>query len=245
MDITWYGNNCIGFKERDVRVLYDPFPEDPDRGANTQPELFATAASAGVETDEPESRIVVHPLGFEVDIVISSQRMNDAELAAFDGDTRVIAAPGEFEARGVFVQSLPLVSPIQPEALPSRDRLAHFMDFGTTRITHLGQAWASFRPRDSRLIENLIQKQTEILILPLGPSKDLDMHWALKLCRQIAPRVCIPVGYCPEEQEAIVSQLQTLGPVVIETQKRYRVKKDGDDEGTTTILLTPATLDRP
>ena len=249
MDITWYGDNCVGIRERGVTVLYDPFILSGADGSNiekdAQPELFAAETSPPADEGGTQPQMTLRPLGFDVDIVISSLRVDESELSSLNGAPKVIAAPGEFESRGVFVQSLVLVPSDSEEYSSPNCRLAHFMDFGTTTITHMGMSCASFRPRDSRLIENLVQKQTGILILPLGTGDNLDMDWALRISKQLDPKVCIPVGYCQEDLETIVPRLQTMGPVVTETQKRYRVKKDGVDEGTASILLSPSTLNRP
>ncbi len=249
MDITWYGDNCIGCRERGVTVLCDPFTWDrgnePASGENTsQPGLFTAETDPEGDGDQPHLSVCTP--GFAVDIVVSSLRVDDTALAALSGEPKVIAAPGEFESRGVFVQCLPLVMPTAAdEALPSPRRLAHYMDFSTVTITHLGTPGTAFRPRDGRLVENLVYKQTEILVLSLGTGDDLDMDWALKTCQKMDPRICIPVGYAQEDLDTVVSRLQTMGPVTTESQKRYRVKKDGADEGTTTILLSPSTINRP
>ncbi len=250
MDITWYGDNCIGFRERGVTVLYDPFAlnkdSDPALWANApQPGLFPADPPPLFQEDGAKPRMAVHKLGFAVDIVVSSLRVDDSELASLSGAPKVIAAPGEFESRGVFVQSLSLEPAGADEASPPLRRLAHYMDFGTTTITHLGMPRATFRPRDNRLVENLVHKQTQILILPLGMGADLDMDWALRICKKMDPRICIPVGYCQAELDTIVPRLQTMGPVTTETQKRYRVKKDSAEEGTATVLLSPSPLNRP
>lgn len=236
VEITWYGANCVGLREQGVTVLYDPFVKAVSTASPTLLDLV---------DDKPGADPLMNP-GFDVDIAVSSQYMEPDSLTALPGTPAVISVPGEFEFRGVFIHALRLELPDNggDAALPWH--LAHHMDFGSFGITHLGMPGAMFRTADRRLVENLITAKTDILVLPLGQGEGLEMEWAIRMCRQLEPRYCIPINYGVGDMERIISSLQTLGPLQTEVQKRFRsTRKDAGEEGTATFLLSVSDISRP
>lgn len=235
MEITWYGSNCVGLREREVTVLYDPFQTVVEAEAAT---LFEEAEERTVwEAKEP---------GFDVDIVVCSARESAPAIQAMRGDPKVFATPGEFEARGVYIQSLKLESPDPERPAAGSIRLAQHFDFGLSTVTHVGVTGAAFRAADRKLVDALLAKKTDILILPLGQGENLDLEWAARMCRRLAPKQCIPVDYDVAELERILPQLQALGQLAGEPQKRFRTtKKEEGDGGMSTCLLTVSDISRP
>ncbi len=237
MEVTWYGDNCVAMREGGVTVLCDPFAPEDDRAQ--PPQLFDDDATPSAQTLTP---------GFDVDVVTSSCSLdpNQTGLPSLPGAPVVIAAPGEFEAKGVFIQSLRLERPAEAAAESAAGRLAYHFDFGASGLAHLGAPGTAFRPRDRRLVENLIVAKTDILLLPLGRGAQLALDWAIQTCKKLEPKVCIPIAYDAADVDRIAARLQVLGPISAEAQKRYRVtRKEAAHEGATIFLLTPSSLGRP
>ena len=250
MDITWHGANCVSFKERNTTVLYDPWEPDPAAfvpdtvaqpsffdGAETQPALEAQPAAL-----RPD---------FNSQLVVSSRPVTEADgLGGLPGHPRVVASPGEFEVRGTYVQSFRVAPKPEDQADPdfSQLRMAHHMDFGAVRITHLALPGAVFRPRDQQLVGALVDNRTDILILPIGSGADKDMAWVLDTCRRLEPSYCIPVDWREPDLEEVSQALRTLGTLNSEPQRRFRTargSKAADNlGGMTTVILAETPVAR-
>lgn len=238
MEVTWYGDNCVAMREGGVTVLCDPFAAEEDDD-DQPPQLFDDDATPPAQTLTP---------GFDVDVVTSSCSLdqNQTDLQSLPGDPVVIATPGEFEAKGVFIQSLRLDRQADASAAPVARRLAYHFDFGASGIAHLGAPGTAFRPTDRRLVENLVVAKTDILLLPLGRGAQLELDWAIQTCKKLEPKVCIPIAYDAADVDRIVTRLQVLGPINAEAPKRYRVtRKEAAHEGASIFLLTPSSISRP
>ncbi len=234
MEITWYGANCVALREEDITVLYDPFRADLDQQG--QASLLDSAVVPPA----------LHHPGFPVDILVSSQHYGPDTFTGMPGEPVVISVPGQFESGGVFIHSLPTDFPTNAETAADAGRLGHFFDFGQTGVMHMGRPGAEFRAVHKRLVEDLIALKTDILILPVGAGTQEDMAWALKLCKTLEPRICIPVQYDPTAWGEVASGLQALGSVSEDPQKRYRAtRKDAGAEGSSVVMLTVSPISKP
>ena len=250
MDITWHGANCVSFKERNTTVLYDPWGPEPTAvvpDAVAQPSFFdGTETQLALET----RTTVLHP-DFNSQLVVSSRPVAEEDvLGGLPGHPRVVASPGEFEVRGTYVQSFRVAPQATDQADPdfSELRMAHHMDFGTVRITHLAMPGAVFRARDQQLVGALVDNRTDILILPIGSGEDKDLKWALETCRRLEPGYCIPVAWQEADLEAVSQTLRTLGTINSEPQRRFRTargSKAADNlGGMTTVILAETPVSR-
>lgn len=250
MDITWHGANCVSFKERTTTVLYDPWEPVPTAvvpDTVAQPSFFdGTKTQLALET----KTAALHP-DFASQLVISSRPVTEEdELDSLPGQPRVVASPGEFEVRGTYVQSFRVApKPTDQDAADfSQLRMAHHMDFGTVRITHLAMPGAVFRPRDQQLVGALVDNRTDILILPIGSGADKDMVWVMDICRRLEPSYCIPVDWQEPDLEEVSQALRTLGTINSEPQRRFRTargSKAADNlGGMTTVILAETPVSR-
>lgn len=253
MDITWHGANCVSFKERTTTVLYDPWEPVPtltppnkadqialfDPSHQTQPALVT----------EPQP-VVLQP-DFNSQLVVSSRPVTKADgLDSLPGQPHVVARPGEFEVRGTYVQSFRVAPKPADQAAAdfSQLRMAHHMDFGTVRITHLAMPGAVFRPRDQQLVGALVDNRTDILILPIGSGGDVDMNWVMETCRRLEPSYCIPVDWREPDLEEVSQALRTLGTINSEPQRRFRTARGAKAAdnlgGMTTVILAETPVAR-
>ncbi len=237
MEITWYGANCVALREEGITVLYDPFQTDGDQQGQA-----SLLDSTGVPPALREP-------GFHVDILVSSLHHSPDAFQAIPGNPVVVSVPGQFESGGVFIHSLPCDagSPAHAEtAAADAGRLVHFFDFGQTGVMHMGHPGAEFRPSYKRLVEDLVALKTDILMLPMGAGTKQDMDWALRLCKALEPRICIPVQYDPAALGEIALGLQAVGSLNAEPQKRYRAtRKDAGSEGASVVMLTVSSISKP
>ena len=242
MEITWYGANCVALREEGITVLYDPFQTDVDQQGQA---LLLDSTGVSPALREP---------GFHVDILVSSLQHSQDAFQAIPGNPVVVSVPGQFESGGVFIHSLPC-DLARPEtdsqahaetAAADAGRLVHFFDFGQTGVMHMGHPGAEFRLSYKRLVEDLVALKTDILILPMGTGTKKDMDWALRLCKALEPRICIPVQYDPAALGEIAHGLQAMGSLNEEPQKRYRAtRKDAGSEGSSVVMLTVSPISKP
>ncbi|MCE2467858.1 MAG: MBL fold metallo-hydrolase [Caldilineaceae bacterium] len=253
MDITWHGANCVSFKERTTMVLYDPWEPVPaltppnkadqialfDQSDQTQPALVTELQPTALQPD------------FNSQLVVSSRPVMETDgLDSLPGHPRVVASPGEYEVRGTYVQSFRVAPKPTDQAAAdfSQLRMAHHMDFGTVRITHLAMPGAVFRPRDQQLVGALVDNRTDILILPIGSGADKDMAWVMDTCRRLEPSYCIPVDWQEPDLEEVSQALRTLGTINSEPQRRFRTargSKAADNlGGMTTVILAETPVSR-
>lgn len=248
MDITWHGANCVSFKERNTTVLYDPWEPAPFGPGTTAQNTLFDGVDTGAAAEEPP--VALEP-DFDSQLVVSSRPVAEEDvLGGLPGHPRVVASPGEFEVRGTYVQSFRVAPKPKDQADPdfSELRMAHHMDFGTVRITHLAMPGAVFRARDQQLVGALVDNRTDILILPIGSGADKDMTWVVDTCRRLEPGYCIPVAWQESDLEEVTQALRTLGTINSEPQRRFRTargSKAADNlGGMTTVILAEAPVSR-
>ena len=253
MDITWHGANCVSFKERTTTVLYDPWepvPTSVPPSKADQIALFDQSHQTQLALVTEQQPTALHP-DFASQLVVSSRPVTAEDgLDDLPGHPRVVASPGEFEVRGTYVQSFRVAPKPEDQADPdfSQLRMAHHMDFGAVRITHLALPGAVFRPRDQQLVGALVDNRTDILILPIGSGADKDMAWVLDTCRRLEPSYCIPVDWREPDLEEVSQALRTLGTLNSEPQRRFRTargSKAADNlGGMTTVILAETPVAR-
>ncbi|RLT37103.1 MAG: hypothetical protein DWI58_17575 [Chloroflexi bacterium] len=169
MDITWLGHAATRVRTRAAAVVMDPY----DR-------------TFGGTMGRPDAHI----------ITISHQdpmRNGTAGVAPTDGAPMVLDAPGEYEIRGVLIESIRAslrpVEGVEPELL--RSVLWHF-EAEDLRIAHLGGLGTHPTKEQLDLLSDV-----DIVIVPIGLADTLGPADAAKVIRALEPTITIPVGYDP------------------------------------------------
>ena len=169
MDITWLGHAATRVRTRAAAVVMDPY----DR-------------TFGGTMGRPDAHI----------ITISHQdpmRNGTAGVAPTDGAPMVLDAPGEYEIRGVLIESIRAslrpVEGVEPELL--RSVLWHF-EAEDLRVAHLGGLGT--HPDKAQLD---LLSDVDIVIVPIGLADTLSPTEAAKAIRALEPTITIPVGYDP------------------------------------------------
>lgn len=169
MDITWLGHAATRVRTRAAAVVMDPY----DR-------------TVGGTMGRPDAHI----------ITISHQdpmRNGTAGVAPTDGAPMVLDAPGEYEIRGVLIESIRAslrpVEGVEPELL--RSVLWHF-EAEDLRIAHLGGLGTHPTKEQLDLLSDV-----DIVIVPIGLADTLGPADAAKAIRALEPTITIPVSYDP------------------------------------------------
>ena len=169
MDITWLGHAATRVRTRAAAVVMDPY----DR-------------TFGGTMGRPDAHI----------ITLSHQdpmRNGTAGVAPTDGAPMVLDAPGEYEIRGVLIESIRAslrpVEGVEPELL--RSVLWHF-EAEDLRIAHLGGLGTHPTKEQLDLLSDV-----DIVIVPIGLADTLGPADAAKVIRALEPTITIPVGYDP------------------------------------------------
>ncbi len=210
MDITWLGNLATRVRTRTAAVVMDPY----DR-------------SAGGTMGRPDAHIITishdDPL-----------RNGVAAVAPADGAPIVLRGPGEYEIRGVQVES---VSGALKESLDIsgvRSVIWHFAA-EDLRWAHLGGLGTQPTKEQMDLLSDV-----DIVIVPIGLADTLDPKEAARAVRHIEPSIVIPVGYDPAEPEALAVFLATVGGKQEAPVSRFTISRRGGESDEMRVVLLEA-----
>lgn len=212
MIIQWLGN--AGFKIQtkgqgsELTVAMDPFSD-----------------STGIKMPK-----------FQADILTLSRNNeyhNNAE--AIRGEPFVIANPGEYETRGVFVYGIPAIA---TDSKGKKDKATIYKLISEdVSIAHLSSISEALTDEQLERLGNV-----DILLLPVGGNGALDYKKAPEIISQIEPRIVIPM-YCKNEGQK--TELATMDDFIkscglkSETMEKLRIaKKDLMAEDTRLVILT-------
>ena len=143
MEITWYGLSCFRIREGGITVLCDPY--DKTIGLNL-----------------PKVRADI--------VTVSHERPGHSAVDRVQGEPKIIAGPGEYEVKNVFVTGLATYHRKQT-GKPLERNVAYFFEFGDLTIGHLGDIGEV--PSQSE-IEELNVGDIDVLLVPVGGGDTLD-----------------------------------------------------------------------
>ena len=210
MDITWLGHAATRVRTRAAAVVMDPY----DR-------------TFGGTMGRPDAHI----------ITISHQdpmRNGTAGVAPTDGAPMVLDAPGEYEIRGVLIESIRAslrpVEGVEPELL--RSVLWHF-EAEDLRIAHLGGLGTHPTKEQLDLLSDV-----DIVIVPIGLADTLGPADAAKVIRALEPTITIPVGYDPAGDGAELKAFAAaLALTPEEPVSRFTIARRGTTEERRLVIL--------
>ena len=160
MTINWYGEGCFKIVENGVTITTDPV------------ESFTGLSAPRFKTDVI-LKTIMNPLSPE----------DDKPIAQNDGETVVVAGPGEYEVKGIQITGWPLMKSSGKDTLRSIFRIKTD-DMTVGVLGHLAEF------NEPEILEEL--GDIDVLLIPGGGSPFITAEAAAKLVRQIEPRVVIP-----------------------------------------------------
>src|SRR5512135_1126380 len=160
MDIYWLGHGCFRLRGRDATVITDP-----------------AAPSTGYKIGKLPADIVT----------LSNDSPESSNLAAIQGEPKVLNGPGEYEIAGVLISGVR--TPADPKQ-PGLRNTAFVIDLDDVRICHLGNI--SMVPHTDD-VETL--GRADVLIVPIGGGSVLDVARAAETISVLEPKMIIPMQY--------------------------------------------------
>lgn len=214
MDITWLGYAATRIRTRSAAVVMDPYRK-----------------SAVGTMGRPDAHIIT--------ISHHDQYRDGADnVAAAEDEPIVLDGPGEYEIRGVIIESVrsALRAPegageIDPAELRSTLWLFEAEDL---RIAHLGGLGTALTTRQLDVLS-----VADIAIVPIDMPDTLGPQDAAKAVRALEPSIVIPVGYDPANDAALKTFAGGLGVTPEEPVARYSVTRRSADETLKVVLLEP------
>ena len=168
-----------------------------------------------------ELSLLVNPQNnrLKADVVLKTLALPDAEMAAEE-----ITFPGEYEMKGIDIQGWPLETESSAKILKTiysvRWEDIHFLFLG-----HISQAIPA------ALLEEL--DGPDVVFVPTGDEHFIEPEAALKLMKQLGPKVIIPAFYKNANEF-----LKAAGVKAEEMEKMVFRRKDlGESDKTRIVLL--------
>ena len=210
MIIIWHGQFCFQIttspkKGEQVSIIIDPLEKD-----------------SGLKLAK-----------IKTDILLATHNANfKNEALVFNNDHILITSPGEYEAKGVFVQGISVV-----EKEKKKKTTIYIFIAGGIRICHLGDlALEELSPEQMDKIG-----EVDILMVPVGGNNALDPKQAGKIIKQIEPRLVVPMNYSipglKEKQEDLQQFLNVMGLESVESQNKLSIKKKDLPTEKTTVMV--------
>lgn len=161
MQIFWHGLSCVRIEsesgEQHASLVTDPY--DSDSGLR-------------------------FPRTLEPDVLAVSQQSKDEwHLSQFQNKPFVIAEPGEYEVKGLFVYAIGLRSPERKS-----EGLVFRFEIEGMSIAFLGGARRLLTDEEAGKLENV-----DILLLPVGGGERLTAQQAITTMNEIEPRLVVPL----------------------------------------------------
>jgi hypothetical protein len=182
-------------------------------------------------TDPFENEASVRfPRTIESDIVLLSQEdRKHFNLEALNGKPFIISQPGEYEARGVFVDA------IRDPNMTDDVVIYRIMTEGMS-IAYLGRINRKLTDVEMERLESI-----DILLLPVGGGDGLTPTLASDLISEIEPRVVVPINFSipgiKTELGTIDSFCKHLGACQKEDMNRLKIQKKDLPIDTMTVAV--------
>lgn len=181
-------------------------------------------------------KIRMRPVKAEV-VTFSHKHHDHSNLARVKGEPFVIAAPGEYEIAGVRVTGLPSFHDNKKGNKRGKNNI-FLIKIDELKIAHLGDL--GDQPSE-RIIEEI--NDVDVLLVPVGGVYTIDSSEAIKLTKEIQPKMVIPMHYKVEglgkgfkELEGPEAFLKGLG-VKQHSEEKLMLKKGSLPEEMEAVLL--------
>ncbi|MBX4200795.1 MBL fold metallo-hydrolase [Candidatus Parcubacteria bacterium] len=196
-----------------------------------------------------EASIVIDPYGdiglklpnLSADILLVSHGHPDHNnISAVKGDPFLIETPGEYEAKGVFVQGITSFHD-EKEGKERGQNTIYTIEAEDIRFCHLGDFG------QKQLTDEQLEKigRVDILMIPVGGTYTINGSEAAKVIGQIEPKIVIPMHYgLPKlkyELDGVEKFLKAMGKNNVEPQDKLTIKSSGlPKEGAMEIVVLKA-----
>lgn len=197
MKIKWYGHAAFLLKTaKGVRIIIDPY----------QSGAFGGALSYGKITDE-------------ADIVLSSHDHDDHNYTKdIKGKFLLIDKKGEYEEKGIKIRAIPTFH--DPSKGSERgNNLIFTIGADDLTVVHAGDLGHALDGGTIKAIGEI-----DILLLPVGGFYTIDADEATRVCKELKPRVTIPMHYKTDKCDFPIANVEEF------TRGKKGVKMPGEAE---------------
>lgn len=161
MVITWYGENCFKIQSGETSLITDPFSSD-------------------IGLSAPRSK---------TDVVLKT--FSPFPLVESDKEGFVIASPGEYDIKNVFIAGTGLAK----ESTSSFIKTIYIVRMEGISLGFLGYVSENL---DSNVLEKLDLGNIDILFFPVGQNKEspfLEPKAVMGIIKNLEPKIAIPSLY--------------------------------------------------
>lgn len=198
-------------------------------GANC---VAVNTKQARIVIDDNLSELGLKSITKPEDIVVkTSKDIPDAKVR-FAADT-----PGEFEVSGISINGIAARSHMDKD--DEKSAVIYLISVGEIRLAVVGHVFEDLSDDQQELLAG-----ADVAIVPVGNSGyTLDGAGALKVIKQIEPKVVIPTHYADKAikyevaQVELAESLKTIGMEPVQTLDKYRPKPAELTDNTQLIVL--------
>ncbi len=191
MQIDWYGHSCFRLRSRKGTAITDPYGE-------------------GLGYELPGRRADI--------VTISHDHQDHNNVRAVKGKPKIIAGPGEYEVKGIFVIGISTFHDGRHGKIRGRNTV-YLFDFEGVTICHLGDL--GHVPTQTQ-VEDL--SDVDVLLIPVGGVTTIDAAKASEVISLLEPKIVIPMHYRTDVLED--SKLNSVGDFLKEMGAKEAIRHD-------------------
>jgi len=166
MEIVWHGHACFRLKSREITIITDPYD----------------GKAVGYNLGKPLADIVT----------VSHGHPGHDNVAAVGGEPKLIAGPGEYEIRGVFITGIQTYH--DNEAGKKRGKnTVYLFELDDLVVCHLGDLGHPLASAQAEAMSNV-----DLLLIPVGGVVTIGAAQAAEMISLIEPKITIPMPYRTE-----------------------------------------------
>ncbi|MBI2942146.1 MAG: MBL fold metallo-hydrolase [Chloroflexi bacterium] len=162
MEVVWIGHSCFRLRGREAVVVTDPFQKMPG-----------------------------YTLGrLTADIVtVSHRHAGHDNAAAVGGNPRVVAGPGEYEIKGVFITGVQTAHDAEGGKKRGRNT-AYLVEMEDLVVCHLGDLGHALTTEQVEAMSKVA-----VLLIPVGAGSTIGASTAAEVISLIEPKIVVPMHY--------------------------------------------------
>ncbi len=210
MDITWFGHACCRLRDRNITILTDPYDNTTGYDLPRLKPDVATVSHADPHHDY---------------------------VQGCKGEPFVIAGPGEYEIKGVFITGTATFHDNKKGALRGPNTVYMF-EFDGLNVCHLGDL--GHVPTQAQ-VESL--SHVDVLLIPVGGTQSLRPAEAAEVIGLLEPKIVIPIHYKTPQTtlplEPVSAFLKEMGAPAPDPIEMLKVTAASLPEETQIVLLQP------
>ncbi|MEK7097348.1 MAG: MBL fold metallo-hydrolase [Patescibacteria group bacterium] len=213
MYITWLGHSCFKLQDK------------------------TGSDAVTVVTDPFDKTIGLKVPSLEADIVtISHDHYNHNNKSAIRGTPFIVDAAGEYDIKGVAIEGVDSYHD-EKEGKERGKNVIYRITIDDIKVVHLGDLGQIL---DAKQLEEL--EGTDILLIPVGGTYNLNAKQAVEVISQIEPRIVIPMHYKVEglklDIDGVDKFVKELGLAPRYEEKLKISKRDLPQEETELVILS-------